>query len=92
MNSMPFPIFRIIQGFSYPHKSKIFTVGTWDTHDLEGIHTISSILETDTHIVLTSDDDDNLDLYLEKFHSPQKENQENHMEYQMSHLMAVKQT
>jgi hypothetical protein len=67
MNSMPFSIFRIIQGFSYPHKSKIFIVGTWDTQDLEGIHTISSILETDTHIVLISDDDDNLDLYLEKF-------------------------
>jgi hypothetical protein len=64
---MPFSIFKIIQGFSYPHKSKIFIVGTWNTHDLEGMHTISSILDTNTNIVLINDDDENLNLYLEKF-------------------------
>ena len=69
MSTLPFALFKIVQGLSYPNKSRLLIVGKWDISDWEASHLFSSNLDSSTDIVVINDSDENLDLYLKKFNN-----------------------
>jgi len=67
MSSLPFAIFRLVQGLSYPKITKLVVAGAWDTRHWEATHSMSSELDSSTDIVIIDNIDENLDRYIKKF-------------------------
>ena len=67
MNSLPYPIFKVVQGLCYPKKSKILNLGEWDNKDWGCSQIIIDELSTDTDIAIVPSKDEDILTYFNRF-------------------------
>ena len=67
MNALPYSIFKVVQGLSYPWNSEILVLGNWETKDWSCSQTVVTQLSPSTEIVILSMREDNYNHIIERF-------------------------
>jgi hypothetical protein len=67
MNALPYSIFKVVQGLSYPRNSEILVLGNWETKDWSCSQTVVTQLSISTEIVILSMREDNYNHIIERF-------------------------
>ena len=66
MKSLPYSIFKVVQGLCFPNKAEILCLGEWDTADWSCTQTIVDKLTTNTDVVILPVNHSNASTILQK--------------------------
>ena len=66
MSMLPFSIFRMVQGLTFPHNSKICIFGPWEAGDFSTTHCIQTEVTAETDIVIVSTKHESIEDLLKK--------------------------
>ena len=67
MKSLPYSIFKVVQGLSFPRRSKILVTEDWSTEDWDCTQTIVDELTKTTDIIVTSPNHSKAENIIDKF-------------------------
>ena len=71
MKALPYSIFKVVQGLSYPRQSEIRFLAEWDTCDFACTQNIVEEISVTTDIVVVSLTDSNSDEVIKKLNQPE---------------------
>jgi hypothetical protein len=81
MSALPFSIFRMVQGLTFPRSSKICIFGPWDGRDFSTTHTLQTEVSAETDIVIVSATHENIEVLLKRA---------NHIDFRFNLIIASK--